>query len=282
MGNRVKVLTGCIATVVTVVAIVVRAGQFTFKRRIKSDIDTLLRSSGRVEAIIVAERDLARLPEPVQRWLRHAQVVGKAVPFAVRLEQQGEFRMSEDRGWMPFEAVQYYTTNPPGFVWSVTMHMSKWLTVTGRDKYFAGTGDIEMRVLSLIPVARKRGGGLDQGAMLRFLNETMWFPAAALSPYLSWEAIDANSARATMCFEGTNASAVFMFDDLGRLVNVVAERYNDQRGSLETWSTPITAYGEFGGLRVPVEGEGIWKYDSGDFSYIRLRITEIDYNVSEA
>jgi hypothetical protein len=32
------------------------------------------------------------------------------------------------------------------------------------------------------------------------------------------------------------------------------------------------------GLRLPVSGEGIWHLDAGDFSYIRLRLTELEYD----
>jgi hypothetical protein len=35
----------------------------------------------------------------------------------VRLTQEGQFRMGEDKGWMPFRAQKYYTTDPPGYVW---------------------------------------------------------------------------------------------------------------------------------------------------------------------
>ena len=66
------------------------------------------------------------------------------------------------------------------------------------DRYVDGRGSIEMRLLGLMPVANARGERLDQGALLRYLNETMWFPAAVLSPYIAWEGIDATSARATM------------------------------------------------------------------------------------
>jgi len=152
------------------------------------------------------------------------------------------------------------------------------LSINGRDRYANGEGSIEMRLLSLIPVAKPSRGGLDQGGLVRHLNEIMWFPAAAVSPYITWEPIDVSSARATMSYRGVTGAAKFIFDEQGREIDMVAERYNSTTGRLETWSTPLRAYGEFHGVRVPVEGEGIWKYDSGDFSYIRLRVTDLEYN----
>jgi hypothetical protein len=32
------------------------------------------------------------------------------------------------------------------------------------------------------------------------------------------------------------------------------------------------------GLNLPVSGEGVWHLDAGDFSYIRLRVTELEYD----
>jgi hypothetical protein len=135
---------------------------------------------------LVTEADLVGLPEPVQRWLRWSNVVGTAYPVTVRLRQEGEFRMGQDRGWMPFTAEEYYTTDPPGYVWKVAFRMAPLVTVRGRDRYADGQASILMRLLSLIPVANDHSPGLNQGAMLRFLNETMWFPAGVLSPYITW------------------------------------------------------------------------------------------------
>jgi hypothetical protein len=181
---------------------------------------------------------------------------------------------------MPFTAVQHYTTNPPGFVWSVSMEMIPLVSITGWDRYQDGHGSIEMRLLSLIPVASKHGGGLNQGAMLRYLNELMWFPTAALSPEITWEAIDDRSAQATFTDMGTSVSANFFFDVEGRITTMTADRFNDARSEVLPWSTLITGYGEFAGFRVPTMGSGIWHYETGDFPYIRLGITKITYDPS--
>ncbi len=276
MGRRLRIVAGSVAALALVAVAAVGIGRASFERRIAGEVAALYAASDEETPSVVTEDELTGLPEPVQRWLHWARVVGKVRPSAVRLKMEGEFRLGEDRGWMPFEAEEYYTTNPPGFVWPVEMRMAPFVPIVGRDRYAGGEGSIEMRLLGLIPVADERGGVLGQGALLRYLNETMWFPAAALEPYLSWEPVDADSARATMTFAGVSASAVFVFDAEGRPVDMVAERYRMDRGTVERWSTPLHAWGEFGGVRVPIEGEGVWRSDTGDFSYIRLRITEIE------
>jgi hypothetical protein len=257
---------------------VAAAGRAGFDRQVSREVVALFAASSGAEPAVLGEADLAGLPEPVQRWLRYAQVVGKERPTTVRLKQEGQFRTGEGQGWLPFTAEQYFTTDPPGFLWAVRMRMAPLVSITGRDRYAGGEGGIQMRLLSLVPVADTRGGGLNQGAMLRYLAETVWFPAAAVSRYIAWEGIDANSARATMRYAGVAGSVTFVFDAQGRVVRQTAERYNDARGRLEPRTAPVHAYGEFGGVRVPVEAEAMWNYDSGDFSYIRLRITHVEQN----
>ena len=121
---------------------------------------------------------------------------------------------------------------------------------------------------------------MDQGALLRFLNETVSSPAAALSPYITWEGIDANSARATIHYGSVVGEATFVFDDEGRPVDMIAERQDLARGRLEGtwWKTPFTAFGEFAGVRIPTAGVALWRYDTGDFPYIELRITGVVYD----
>lgn len=261
-----------------VTAVLLAMTRSRFHRRISNEGADLLAAAGEWQTGLMTEADLAGLPEPVQRWLRYSRVIGKPRPSTVRLWQEGEFRMAADAKWMPFEAEEYYTIDPPGFIWIVRVQMAPGVTISGRDRYQQGQGSIDMRLLGLIPVAREADPKLDHGALLRYLNETMWFPAAALSPYISWEAIDANSARATMSYGGVSAPATFTFDDQGRLTNMIAERYYLPGDELETWQTPIHSYDTFGGVRVASEGEGIWKLEDGDFAYIRLRVTDLEYD----
>ena len=130
-----------------------------------------------------------------------------------------------------------------------------------------------------LTVANGRGAGIDQGTLLRYLNEIMWFPSAALSDYLRWEPLDARSARATMSYGSVTASAIFVFDESGAQTNMIAEgRYRDASGTYDRWETPVSGYGEFNGVRIPNKGEAVWKLSTGDLSYGKLELTDVEYN----
>lgn len=280
MRKRIKIVIGSIAVVAIVVVSTVGIVRVQFERRINADIDAVLATSAAAESVIATEEDVAVLPKPVQRWLHWSGVVGKPIPTTVRLRQEGELRVG-DFGWLPFTAEQYYSTQPPAFLWTTNVRMAPGVSVVGQDRYVDGRGFLEMRVLGAIPVARDEGADMDEGDLLRYLNETMWFPAGVLSPHISWEAIDTTSARATMEYGGSRGSAVFFFDEQGRPTNMTADRFDREYGGVVPWSTPITAYGEFHGIRIPTEGEGVYARPDGDFSYIRLTIIEVDYDHAE-
>lgn len=276
-SNSVRPMFAILLAVVALAFAVALGARIVFGRRMAREIDALLadaRPSGRQ---IITNSDVERLPDVVQRWLRYSKVVGTRVPTTVRLRQDGQFG-SEGRGWMPFAAEQYFTINPPGFLWRATFRMAPLVPVTGRDQYRAGEANMEMRLLSLVPVANKTGGGLNQGDLLRFLGELQWFPAAALADYVRWETADSESARATMTYGGVAASMTFRFGADGRLIEATAVRYNDSRGRNERWVNRNDSDRELGGIRVPASGEARWEYESGPYPYIRWRITTIEHD----
>jgi len=44
------------------------------------------------------------------------------------------------------------------------------------------------------------------------------------------------------------------------------------------WLPFGSEYKGINGFRIPTRGEAIWNLDSGDFSYIKVEITDIEYN----
>ena len=221
------------------------------------------------------------LPPPVQRWLRWSRADAAALPATVRLLQEGEFRTGEKRGWAPFRAEQYFSLDPPGFLWRVRMRLAPLVSVTGRDRWVDGEASMRMRLLGLVPVVNASGPELAQGAMLRWLGEIIWFPQAARSPRIAWEAVDDESARATLTAGGRSAAETFVFGADGRPVELRADRFNDQRKAILPWVNRNEEFGELAGLRVPTAGEALWVYETGESPYIRWRITRLDLDVPE-
>lgn len=231
--------------------------------------------------VIVTEEMLQKLPDSVKRYFTYTGVVGKPIVQTVRLKQVGKIRKDDTQQWMNFEAKQYYSVNSPGFVWIAYMKILGLPLMRVRDYYMKGRGNILVKALSLFTVANSRGEKLDQGAMMRYLNEMMWFPSAYLGKNISFESVDADSARVTLKDMDKSVTATMYFDDEGKLTNFKALRYRDMgngRFELEKWSTPVKEYGEFEGLNLPIKGSAVWNLREGDLEYIEATITNLKYD----
>jgi hypothetical protein len=254
---------------------------FIASSKLNMEIEKIFTHHQKQKPAIVTEEMLQKLPDPVKRYLTYTGVVGKPMVQKVRLKQAGKIRKDATQPWMNFEAKQYYSVSPPGFVWIAYMKIFGLPLVRVRDYYMEGRGNILVKALSLFTVADSGGEKMDQGAMMRYLNEMMWFPSAFLGKNISFESVDDNSASVTLKDMGKSVTATMHFDDEGKLTNFTAPRYRDMgkgRFELENWSTPIRGYGEFEGLRLPIKGAGIWNLKQDDLEYIEAMITDLKYN----
>jgi len=269
-----------LVSVILLVIIVTFIANTLFNQSVTKEVNGLFNSQVENKKEVIQKSDLAGLPLCVQRWLEHAQVIGKEKISTVRLKQKGLMRLKEDGPWIPADAEQYFIVDKPGFVWKVKVRMAPLLYFTGMDKYYEGKGTMKIKVLSVIPIVNAAGPEMNQGSLLRYLAETMWFPTAALNYYIKWQEIDAHSARATMSYGGVTASGVFTFNEKGEVVTFIAQRYRELDGKyvLQDWGGITKGYGEFNGIRIPNKTDIIWRTETGDFNWFKCEITDIEFN----
>jgi len=260
--------------------VVIGFAYWSFNGRINREVSGLLSGAKSGAGTVVTGEMLRILPQPVQRYMAYSGVLGKQIPRTIRLKQIGKIRQGEKSAWMKLEAEEYYSTTPAGLIWKAFLPTKRFPLTLGRDAYLNGHGSMLIKMLSLIPLANATGTEIDQGSMMRYLNEMTWFPAAFLGENINWKAIDDTSAEVTLTHQGKSASATMYFDEEGKPINFIAKRYRmvGKKHDLETWSTPFTGYGEFEGLRLPVRGQGVWNLKEGDLAYVELEITELKYD----
>jgi hypothetical protein len=280
MRRKARLIITIVWVFLIVLICLVAFAYLSFNGRIKREISGLLSEAKPGPRTIVTEEMVSNLPPPVQRYMAYSRVLGKTIPRTVRLKQVGRIRQAEKSAWMKLETVEHYSTTPPGFIWKVFVPKKSLPLALGRDASVNGQGSMWIKMLSLIPVVNATGSEVDQGAMMRYLNEMTWFPAAFLGDKVTWKAVDDGSAEVTLVDKEKSASAVMYFDPEGKPLNFVAKRYRmvGKRYEHETWSTPFTGHGEFEGLRLPVRGQGVWNLKEGDLVYVELEITELKYD----
>lgn len=279
-----KPLVAAIASFVSgVPAVAFLAGRRRFRSRVTADVSTLFSDTG---ASVGAEQLRARwdaLPDPVRRYLRYAILKGAAAIQTVRLKHNGFFRTRPGQRWFPVQGEEYFSVGKPGFVWTATIRPAPFLWIEARDRLLSGRGHMLVRFNSTFTIADASGKEIDQGALLRWLAEAVWFPYGFVGEGIRWEPIDDRSARATLLQGELPVSAVVEFDEEGKLVRIRGDRYRDVGGGravLTPWIGRCTDYREFNGFRVPASVEVIWDLADGEFSYARFRVTTLEYNIS--
>lgn len=274
---------GTITNLVAVLGIAAGYGHWSFEKLTHRELQVLYSQSVKSSDVVTGQK-IASLPPIVQTWLHRSGIVGKPSVSTVHLHQRGILRTAPRGKWMPVSAEQYFSVQPPGFLWLADVKMMPFVPLAGRDKYADGQGHMLIKALSLIPLADSKGPEIDQGTALRYLGETIWFPSAALSEYISWEALDAVSARASITWGNITASGIFCFSENGDMTAFQADRFYDRQGTStrERWRIDAKDWKEFNGVRVPVKFDVTWKLQEGDFTWFRMEVTDLVYDEKQA
>src|SRR5687767_12524812 len=116
---------------------------------------------------IITEDMVKHLPAPVQRYMHFSRVIGKPWIDTVHLTYTGKFRMALDKPWMPMTASQFYTTNPPGFLWKARFKIAGVPMLYATDTFKTGHSHMHGTLFGLYTVVDGSGEEVDQGTMVR-------------------------------------------------------------------------------------------------------------------
>lgn len=193
------------------------------------------------------------------------------------LQQRGALRTAPGKPWMPFTSEQVYALEPPGFVWLAHARVAPLLTMTAKDRWIGGAGNMHVRLFDLVTVVNATGPEIDQGAALRYWGEILAFPEMKSSTHLRWETIDERRARFTVLGSEPRVTAVVEFDDQGRLIATRAERYRSvgRTSVLTPWSGRMRNWRMIDGRSFPGTWESVWHLDQGEFLAVKMEIVHV-------
>lgn len=238
-------------------------------------------TSHKVEQIDLAQID--GLPEPVKQYFH--LVLKDQMPMinSAFVEQVGEFRAKpEMKDWLTMKAVQYFSARPRAFVWNAKITILPGLSINVSDSYLEGNGSIKGMLSSIVKLIDSQSQPeLNEGALQRFLAEAVWFPTALLpSQGVSWVALDANRAKATISDAGITTSLVFEFNTKGEIVSVYAPaRYREISGKFEAtpWKGRFSNYININGYLIPEKAEVEWHLKDRVYPYWRAKLKNVTY-----
>jgi hypothetical protein len=233
-----------------------------------------------VPGAVVREADLAGLPAPVARWMRHIGVVGEPVPATLQAAYRIRIRGGADEGWMAGRGEQFTRIDPPLRLFYMTARKAG-LPVAVLHRYVDGAATMEGRLLGVIPLFERGGDEMTRSETVTLLNDLFFLaPAGLLATELTWHEMDDERARVTWRHAGHTVTAEVVFDEAGDLVDFISDdRWQMDRDppARARWRTPFSVYGHVDGVRLPVAGQGWWGEGEAAWPYVEIEVRGIDY-----
>lgn len=259
-----------VVVIVALSILVTIIGSLIFKGKIIREVNRLMTSEEDTVTEVIRATRMEGLPEPVQRYLRYAGVVGKRELIKLRVNQKGEIRTDRDQKWMPFKAEQFISTTKPGFLWRANT-----FPIMVRDMFDGKRGSMRINFLGLHNLAVAETVEIDQGSLMRYLAEMVWYPTAFLRKEIKWHPMDESTAMATITVGKTTAEGIFHFNATGEIQMFTAKRYREIHGhfELDKWIAHVEEYRNADGFMIPFKGTITWKLQEGDLDYFRFELT---------
>ncbi|MCX2744145.1 hypothetical protein OO013_09725 [Mangrovivirga sp. M17] len=222
------------------------------------------------------------LPDVIVKWLENSNSHKIESINNVELHQKLQMKIKpKQKKWYSGKAIQHFSINPPFFEWNSKININSLVTVSGRDRFTNGVGEMLIKLFDIFPVVNEKNNSkIDQGTMQRFLAEIVWFPIAATEEYIKWQKIDNFSAEATMDLHGVSVSGTFTFDENSNFKQFKTLRYQggDKTSKRIPWIVTALNHGEFQGVTVPVELKAEWQLDDELWTWLQLEVTDIKYS----
>ena len=218
---------------------------------------------------------VATLPEPAQRYFRHAIQPGTPLAARVHVVQTGSLRFGTN--WVPVSAEQVLVPGR-GFVWKADSQVGP-LPISATDHYASGQGRMRIAALGLVPFINATGPDLSRSAIGRLVGETMWLPSGWLPQAgARIEPVDDDRFAVLVTVGDETTRLVLTVNGEGRLLDIMFPRYGnqtpDQHYQYIPFGGPIDEEGTFGGYTIPTRIRAGWWYGTEQYQEtFRLQIT---------
>lgn len=265
-----------ILSILFFLSVIWMAGKYLAEREFDRQVDTLFKNSGKIQNKNFQYSQLQNLPDPVQRYFKLVLPEGQPYISYIRLKHDGQFKIGPDKKWTNIEGVQYFTTQSPGFIWKGSTNM-----FTARDMFLSGKGSLTVSLFSVFKIVDAKGEKYDDGELLRWLAESVWFPTNFLpSDNLRWSAVNSDQAELIFTFDKKELNYLVTFNQNGEIVSFQTKRYMNE-DSLEIWEGKVSSYKRINGMLIPTMIEAVYKLKTGDYSYAKFNLKNIEYDIPQ-
>jgi hypothetical protein len=261
-----------LAIIILALSAVFVIGRLNLSARFKKSVTYLFSIAKPILGKSFTYDQLKGLPAPVQRYFSYALKKGQPYISYISLLHTGQFKTSLNSKWTNITGEQYFTVEKPGFIWKGVTK-----AFTARDMYIAGKGRLIVSLISLYNIVDAEGANSNQGELLRWLAENVWFPTSLLpSDQLEWRPIDDNTAKLMYSYNDMSLYYIVTFNVTGEITQMETKRYMGDK--LETWIGKMGGYQKRNGIMVPTNIEAIWRLEKGEHCYAKFKVTKISYD----
>src|SRR6266542_3530312 len=152
-------------------------------------------------------------------------------------------------------------------IWRATVRM-RGAPISGFDRLIDGQGEMQWKVLGLIPLVTATGPDITRSAAGRVAAETVWLPAVLCREEVKWTAPDSFRARAGLAVADERSEVEVAIDDAGRLMGVKLKRWGNPEGG-EFHYADFGGFaergGKFDGYAIPTELRIRWHFGTERF-----------------
>lgn len=255
-----------ILVIVVLVLVVVVAGlqawRWSDKRRADQAWASLERL-GQKPASTFDPSIVERLPDPARRYFLYTIEAGTPIRTVTEIFMSGEIGLGtkDEPNYMPMRARQILAP-PRGLVWNLDAGRGL-MRISGSDGFAGERSWVRFWLMKTIPIVR--GGGSSDHARAAFgrvvAEAVFWAPAALLPGHaVSWGAVSADVARATVNYNGMVQTVDVTVADDGRPTMVVIPRWSDANPEktyrLQPFGGLLSEFRDFDGYRLPTHVEG--------------------------
>lgn len=269
---------GSIANVLILIAALLAWQSWRFESWYQADVAAGLERTSTIQEDLLTEDDLQHLPALVQRYLQYSGVVGRPKVHSFRARLEAEMR-GKGQDWMGMKCEQYNFMDTGERLFFLKARV-KGLPAQGYHRYQGDKATMDVRLLSVLPVAQAEGPEMFVAETVTLFNDMcIMAPATLIDKRIEWMALDSNSVQAVFNHRGTTIKAKLFFNNQGQLINFESnDRYDINAMQQFPFTTPLRDYKRFGNFNLASYGEATWHYPDGPFVYGKFTIRELVYN----
>ncbi|MBN2608852.1 MAG: hypothetical protein JXA64_07030 [Candidatus Fermentibacteraceae bacterium] len=224
-------------------------------------------------------KSLKDMPEGVRLYFQHSILPGTVLARGVRLRMHGEIDLS---GWLPFRAEQVILGRGE-MVWAATVRRMG-IPVKGYDRLLDGKGELDWKVLGVIPVMRASGSDVTRSAAGRVKAEMLWLPSAFLQSGARISQEDPGHITIDLSLHGDDSPVTIEIDSEGRPVSLRMKRWGNPLGEgygLHDFGAFMEDEKTFGGYTIPSKLRVGWFFGTDRFEregqFFRVTIDEATF-----